>query len=454
MIEHAQQENDLLRKEIRVLHEAAELTANLVIEQFEQTEREKLRVQEGAARLEGFKRTLDQISDCVFMFDPETLRFTYFNYVALEHTGYSEEELYAMSFADFGLSFTQEKLTAALENLIVNPLESMLLETTVKRKNDIVVPVEIFVQYISPRGTKGRFFSIVRNISERLLAEKEKERMQAKMLHTQKMESVGELAAGIAHEINSPIQFIGANLSFMDEAFMDLCNLIEQCRELVEAVQQDKSTERHIESINTCMEDIDLPYLLEEIPQAIHQADEGVQRVSKLVKAMKEFSHPGSKEKQLADINTIIQTTIQIAHNELKYCTDIDLDLAENLPRILCHSNDIGQVILNLLLNAADSIKERLEIAPNSPKGLIGIKTLQAESQITIQITDNGSGIPDEIINRIFDPFFTTKEVGKGTGQGLAITRDVIRNKHGGEIQVESEQGAGTVFTVILPFDR
>lgn len=228
MLKDVFEENNLLRNEIRVLHEAAELTADLVIQQFEQTELEKLRYQEVAAHLEGFKRTLDQTSDCVFMFDPQTFLFTYVNHGGVNHTGYSEDELFAMTFADLGSTFTREKLTKIFAPLIEDPKESLLLETTHKRKNGVEVPVEIFVQYISPKGVKGRFFSIVRNISKRLLEEKEKEQMQTKLFHTQKLESVGELAAGIAHEINTPIQYIGANLSFMDEAFLDFNNLIQK----------------------------------------------------------------------------------------------------------------------------------------------------------------------------------------------------------------------------------
>lgn len=444
-------DNDLLRQEIRVLHEAAELTANLVIQQFEQTEREKHRYREAAANLEGFKRTLDQISDCVFMFDPQTFIFTYVNNIAVDHTGYSEDELFTMTFADFGPAFTVEKLSETFSNLIKNQDESILLEATVKRKNGVEVPVEIFVQYISPDGTKGYFFSIVRNISKRLLEEKEKEQMQTKMLHAQKLESVGELAAGIAHEINTPIQYIGSNLSFINESFLDFIMVLNKYRDLLNAVKKNEDTQRYVESIEACINEIDLPYLFTEIPQAIQQADDGVERVSKLVLAMKEFSHPGSKEKELTDINKIIRTTIQISQNEWKYCADVDLNLAEALPLIPCHPSDIGQVLLNLLVNAAHAIKERLERSPNTPKGRIRISTICSEKKITMKIIDNGCGIPENIINKIFDPFFTTKEVGKGTGQGLTIARSIILNKHGGDIEVTTEVGQGTTFTIHLP---
>ena len=450
-----QAENELLRSELRVAREAAEITADLVVKQFEQTELEKHRYQEAAANLEGFKLTLDQTSDCVFMFDPQTYLFTYANQGGMIHTGYSEKELFSMTLADLSTDFDHAKLTEILGPLMEDPSESVFFTTTHQMKNGVDVPVEIFLQYISPEGVQGRFFTIVRNISKRLLEEKEKEQMQAKLLHTQKLESVGALAAGIAHEINTPIQYIGANLNFLGEAFSDINELLKRCSELLLALQTEEDLQPNIHSINECIEDIDLPYLQEEIPAAIGQANEGVEKVSSLVLAMKEFSHPGNKQKEQIDINRTIKTTVQVARNEWKYVADVKLDLAPDLPLIHCHANEIGQVILNLLVNAAQSIKERLDKAPNSPKGSIAISTNGIEDKIEIQIADNGKGIPPEILNKIFDPFFTTKDVGKGTGQGLAIARDVVQNKHNGMLSAVSEKGKGAVFTIHLPiFDK
>ena len=444
-------ENELLKKEIRVLHEAAELTAELVTQQFELTELEKERYQEVADNLEGFKRTLDQIGDCVFMFDPLNYIFDYANNIAFNHTGYGREELYKMSFSDFGAKFSGKKMAETFAYLKEHPEESLLFETTFTRKNGVEVPVEVFVQYIAPLSNQGRFFSIVRNISQRLLEEKEKEQMQAKMLHTQKMESVGELAAGIAHEINTPIQFIGSNLSFLQEAFADLNELIAIQRQLAESLRARADFAQELKAADDCINAIDLEYLQEEVPEAIKQASEGVERVSKLVAAMKDFSHPGAQDKEQTNLNQIIQTTLQISSNEWKYTTDIDLDLEADLPRIPCFHNDIGQVFLNLIMNATHSIKERLEKTPDSPKGRIVIKTAQNESEIIVSVRDNGLGIPECILSKIFDPFFTTKEVGKGTGQGLAIVRNVIINKHDGDIEVESTEGEGSTFVIHLP---
>ncbi len=447
-------ENILLRSELRVAREAAEITADLVVKQFEQTEREKHRFQEAAANLEGFKRTLDQTSDCVFMFDPQTYLFTYVNQGGLTHTGYSERELFQMTLADLGPAFGKNDLAELLTPLMEDPGESLFLTTTHTMKNGVDVPVEIFLQYISPEGIQGRFFTIVRNISKRLLEEKEKEQMQAKLLHTQKLESVGALAAGIAHEINTPIQYIGSNLKFLEDAFADVNDLILKYDTLLERLEDQKGMETHTGSITEFIEEIDLSFLQEEIPRAVSQANEGVEKVTSLVLAMKEFSHPGNKEKEQVNINRIIETTIQVARNEWKYVANVDLKLDPNLPMIYCHANEIGQVILNLLVNAAQSIKERLDFAPETPKGNITISTNRLEDKIQVQIADNGVGIPQEILDKIFDPFFTTKDVGKGTGQGLTIARDVIQNKHEGHLNAVSEIGQGATFTIQLPIEK
>lgn len=448
---HLAAENDLLRSELRVAHEAAELTAALVVKQFEQTELEKQRFQTVAANLEGFRRTLDQISDCVFMLDSRTHRFIYVNQGGLMLTGYNEKELSTMTFADLIPSLSPEELSQTYRQLMTEPHEPITLNSTKKRKNGVLIPVEIFLQYISPKGRPGRFFSLVRNISERLLEEKEKEKMQAKLLHTQKLESVGALAAGIAHEINTPIQYIGTNLQFFEESCHDIDEVLTLMLELIAGVKGGTVNPEQAGALEELIAEIELDFLREEIPRAVKQAREGVNKVSSLVKAMKEFSHPGSRDKELANINHVIETTLQVSCNEWKYVAEVTLDLAEDIPTINCHTNEIGQVLLNIIVNAAHAINERLSHNPQGEKGLITIQTQANQEGVEMSISDNGNGIAQHIIDKIFDPFFTTKEVGKGTGQGLAIARDVIINKHHGTIEVNSEPGRGAQFVITLP---
>ncbi len=290
-----------------------------------------------------------------------------------------------------------------------------------------------------------------RNINRERQLEEEKKAFQSQLLHAQKLESVGRLAAGIAHEINTPVQFVGTNIDFLQECFSDLSLLAEQLQGLVSAAKKEQLTPDLIRQAEECLEEVDWQYLQEEIPQAIQQSREGVARVSSIVRAMKEFSHPASRKKTEADINRIIETTVTVARNEWKYVADVDLQLAENLPPVQCLVDEMGQVILNLLVNAAHAIAGKLGENPEGDKGTITIRTLARPEKIEIRIADTGIGMPAEIHDKIFDPFFTTKEVGRGTGQGLTIAHDVISDKHGGTLTFESLEGEGTTFIIQLP---
>ncbi|MCU7938091.1 MAG: PAS domain S-box protein [gamma proteobacterium symbiont of Bathyaustriella thionipta] len=279
------------------------------------------------------------------------------------------------------------------------------------------------------------------DISERLETE-----MQLRQ--AQKLESIGQLAAGIAHEINTPTQFVNDNIHFLQEAFEDYHKLMSLYDQFLQAseetVQEDKKKE-----VNLLVEEIDLEYLQEEIPQAISQSIDGLKRIAKIVRAMKEFSHPGEHEKVLIDINNAIETTIDVSRNEWKYHAELETNFDSDLPQVPCLPGEFNQVILNLIVNASHAIADVVTNSGNM--GKILISTQQDGDWVEITVSDTGGGVPEEIQGRIFDPFFTTKEVGKGTGQGLAITYSVVVDKHGGTIVLDSQQGVGTVFTVRLP---
>ena len=193
---------------------------------------------------------------------------------------------------------------------------------------------------------------------------------------------------------------------------------------------------------------MDLEYLEAEIPKAISESLDGISRVSEIVNAMKEFSHPGAQSKTNIDLNHAIQTTLTVARNEWKYNAEMEVDLSANLPLVPCLPGEMNQVFLNLIVNAAHAIEEKFS---GKGTGRIKIKTQQEGNWVIIRISDNGNGIPENIRNKIFDPFFTTKKVGKGSGQGLAIAHSVIVNKHQGELNFESEVGKGTTFIIKLP---
>ena len=274
----------------------------------------------------------------------------------------------------------------------------------------------------------------------------ELEKVHAEMILQEKMASVGQLAAGIAHEINTPMQFIGSNMDFLGEANLGISQVVQAFQEIIATAPAEIA-----QKLQSTLDGADWDYLIREIPSAIKQSKDGISRVTSIVQAMKEFSHPSPSGKKNAVINSIIEKTVLISRNEWKYVANLTTDLAADLPLIPCYADRLGQVFLNLIINAAQAIEEKLSRNPEEGKGDIRISTRVVDSSIEIRIQDTGPGIPDEICGRIFDRFFTTKEVGRGTGQGLAISHDVIAIKHGGTLTFETEEGKGTSFIVRLP---
>jgi PAS domain S-box-containing protein len=276
--------------------------------------------------------------------------------------------------------------------------------------------------------------------------------LEVQLRQAQKLESVGQLAAGIAHEINTPTQYIGDNVRFLKDSFQDLKNLLASYDRLLAAAKDKALSDETVQEVAAAVQRADAGYLLDEIPKAIEQTLEGVSRVSTLVSAMKEFSHPGTKEKTPLNLNHAIESTITVARNEWKYVADVETEFDPSLPQISCQPGEFNQVILNLIVNAAHAINDVVGKG-GSKKGKIRVQTLNFPEWVEIRIGDTGSGIPEKVRARIFDPFFTTKEIGKGTGQGLAIARSVVVDKHGGSIHFETEDGKGTTFVIRLPHD-
>jgi two-component system, NtrC family, sensor kinase len=275
---------------------------------------------------------------------------------------------------------------------------------------------------------------------------------QTRLLQAQKLESVGQLAAGIAHEINTPAQFIGTNITFLEESFVDIKRLIDTFQKVLQTISQGSAIPETGREAEKLFEELDWNYLENEIPTAIQQSKEGIKRVTTIVQAMKEFSHPGRKEKAFYDLNKILETTITVASNEWKYCAEIVTHFDANFPKVFCLADEIGQVFLNILVNASHAIASRN--LNTTEKGRITISTRHDQEHVEICIEDTGIGIPENIQAKVFDPFFTTKSVGKGTGQGLAISHDVIENKHNGSLSFTSEIDKGTIFTIQLPIQE
>ena len=274
--------------------------------------------------------------------------------------------------------------------------------------------------------------------------------LQMQLTQALKLESIGQLSAGIAHEINTPTQYVGDNLRFLQEATEELSQLLVIHEQIVDIAEQaDVATELTATS-RRLEKELDIDYLKEEIPRAIEQALEGVSRVAKIVRSMKEFSHPGSTEKSEINLNHAIETTLTVCRNEWKYVAEIQLDLETDMAPVACLPGELNQTILNMVVNASHAIAEKLGPNPTS-LGTIRIQTRTDGDWVEIRIADSGMGIPKAIRHRVFDPFFTTKQVGKGTGQGLAMTHSVIVDKHQGTIDVESREGEGATFIVRIP---
>jgi PAS domain S-box-containing protein len=290
-----------------------------------------------------------------------------------------------------------------------------------------------------------------RELQQALLAEMhERERIAIELRLAQKLESVGRLAAGIAHEINTPIQYVGDSVYFLQSAQADLKKLRAEYRHAIDRLALHEPPETVLPALEHLESSLDLDFLLTEIPKAFDRTLEGVERVAAIVRAMKESTHPHSAQHSDADLNHAIETTLTVARAEYKYHAEIETQLGD-LPPVSCNLGELNQVFLNLVVNAAHALAESGKDASN---GRIRIVTGVEGNEVKISVTDNGCGIPPENLEKVFDPFFTTKPVGRGTGQGLAIARSIVVERHNGRIDVTSVVGEGTTFTLHLPITR
>jgi PAS domain S-box-containing protein len=278
----------------------------------------------------------------------------------------------------------------------------------------------------------------------------ERKALESQLRNAQKLESIGQLAAGIAHEINTPTQYVSDNTRFLSDAFDDIKLALDEYHEAIKAAEQGKLDPSLIEKVQKKIAGSDLDYLLTEVPAAISQSLEGVSRIAKIVQSMKDFAHPGSTEKTAVDLNKAIESTITVARNEWKYVAELETHFDETLPAVPCFIGEFNQVVLNIIINASHAIADVVGDGAGG-KGKITISTSLADDEwVEIRIQDTGAGIPSRIQNRIFDPFFTTKEIGKGSGQGLAISHTVIVDKHGGKLTFDTGS-SGTTFIIGLP---
>lgn len=275
---------------------------------------------------------------------------------------------------------------------------------------------------------------------------------QAELLQSQKLESIGRLASGVAHEINTPVQFVGDSIHFLSESVTDILNLMAELLVTMNDIASGNMSIRVIEeTVEALCSKYDYDYLTKNIPKSVQRSAEGLARVAEIVQSMKAFAHPDQKTMSAVDINSGLTTTLTVAKNEYKYVANVETDLAD-IPYVEGYLGEMNQVFLNLIVNSAHAIENVFK--QTGEQGLITVRTRQEGSFVTIEIEDTGGGIPKDIQNRVFDPFFTTKEVGKGTGQGLALAHRVINQMHGGEISFTTVEGKGTNFLIKLPITQ
>jgi len=301
-------------------------------------------------------------------------------------------------------------------------------------------PAELTISPVELEGVVG-FTLFVRDLTEQ-------RRLESKVAHGQKMETIGRLSTGIAHEINTPNQYIADNIRFLDQAFGSMRELVSEYRGLASEARAGEVRTETLTNITNVESANDVEFLLAEIPEATKAALDGVDRVGNIVRAMRDFAHPGSARRESVDVNAVVNGAVTVTRNEWKHVADLKLNLNEKLPRITGHAGDLGQAVLNLIVNAAHAVSGRPEF---SPLGRINVRTFSARDHVVIEVEDNGCGIPADQISKIFDPFFTTKGVGLGTGQGLAFVHSAVVQRMNGEVDVRSEPGKGTCFVLRLP---
>ena len=301
-----------------------------------------------------------------------------------------------------------------------------------------------FDSYIAPireHGTLAGAVLVSQEVTER-------KRAQEEVRASRHMGLLGTLAAGVAHEINTPIQFVGDSLQFLRDSGTDLLTLIERLQHLRRAAVEGGPLPDLIAAATEAEVDADLPYIREAMPAAFDRCVDGLSRVSTIVRSLKDFAHPSEKGMTPTDLNRAIQSALTIATNEYKYVATLRLELGD-LPPVTCNHNDVSQAVLNIVVNAAHAIGDTVKGTDQT--GVITVRTTVEGAEVVIAISDTGGGIPENIRSKVFDPFFTTKEVGRGTGQGLAIARATVKEGHGGDITFESEVGKGTTFFIRLP---
>ncbi|HTQ06247.1 MAG TPA: ATP-binding protein [Polyangiaceae bacterium] len=395
---------------------------------------------------EQFRALVETTQAVPWELDTLELRFRY--------VGPQVEEIFGIPAADFLLpGFLEQRLhpedrrkaIAALE--LVAKRGSGEIEARVRRPDGRYLWLRFIASSAGVPAAEDARDTLTPVILGMMFDTSNARRLELELAQAQKLESVGRLAAGVAHEINTPVQFVSDSVHFVRDAVGDFVTLTEKYRVLCAAALEGKLVGEAAALVQQAEDDADLPYLIEQVPRALARSLEGLERVATIVRSMKEFAHPDEKEMAAADLNQAIQSTLVIAHNEYKYVAELELELGD-IPPVRCHVGDLNQAVLNVLVNGAHAIAD--VVKDTGGRGRLTVRTRRDGPSVIVEIGDTGGGIPAAIQAQVFDPFFTTKEVGRGSGQGLAIARAIVCDKHGGELGFDTSP-AGTTFRIVLP---
>ena len=392
--------------------------------------------------LRQFSLAVEQSPVLIVITDPQG-RISYVNRKFTECTGYALHEVLGRNPKLLKSGYTSPDSYKNLWETITRGGEWRGEFRNRKKNGELYWESAVIRPIKQADGTISHYIAVKEEITQQKM-------LETQLRQAQKLEAIGQLAAGIAHEINTPAQYVGDNTNFLKESWRALVPVLSSMQELRSAASHGALPAPLMEQFDRYWEAADIDYLQAEIPKAIDQSLDGIQRVTKIVRAMKEFSHPGSEEKQAVDLNKAVETTVTVARNEWKYVAEVEMSLEPGLPSVPCHAGEFNQVILNLLVNAAHAIAQVVGDGSQG-KGKIFIQTRRDGDWVEIAIGDTGAGVPAAIQSRIFEPFFTTKPVGHGTGQGLALAHNTIVKRHGGKIWFETEVGKGTTFFLRLP---
>ena len=419
---------------------------------------------------EKYRDIFENVSDFIYIHDLEG-NFTETNLAWKKEYGFTEDDLANLNVRDIIPEQYKHEFEDYIKRVRENGKDEGLMKVMTKDGRERIVEYRNSLAYDSTGsiGVRGSARDIteakrageqLKNYSqdlEKMVNERTAElkkalsdlqNTQSQLLQSEKLASIGQLAAGVAHEINNPVGFVKSNLGTLNEYQQDLTKLLDQYRMLETTLGKEKDMEgdgalqKTLENIQKSKDEIDLSFILDDFKNVINESLEGMARVAKIVSDLKDFAHVDKAELEHADINKGIESTLNVVWNELKYKARVIKDLGK-IPLVKCYPQRINQVFMNILINAAQAIED---------KGEIRITTRADNGHIDIRISDTGKGIPPEIIPKIFDPFFTTKDVGKGTGLGLNMAYNIIQ-KHKGTIDVESEVGKGTTFIIRLQTD-